>query len=220
MEFPKNQRFRRLALVICAPKFPSWVENFILGVSMATSVFWFRRGRTKLAACAFLLLGACSAPGGGVVSHHPSGYPDVQASAPGRASCPATSAAETRAAAEATNAARRARGLAPVAPNATLSAAAARHACDMAARGLMTHTGTSTKGPSQRVKALGYTPRITAENIAAGPYGLGRVLNEWNSSSGHLANILIPQLRDVGIGRAVGSDGRTVFWSAVYGAPR
>lgn len=165
-------------------------------------------------------LTGCGAPQGGVVSHHPSGHPDVQASAPGRASCLATTAAETRAAAEATNAARRARGLAPVVPNATLSVAAARHACDMAARGLMTHTGTSTKGPSQRVKAVGYAPRITAENIAAGPYGLDRVLGEWNRSSGHLANILIPQLRDVGIGRAVGADGRTVFWSAVYGAPR
>lgn len=187
---------------------------------MTTSIFWLRRGATGLAVCGCLLLGACAAPGGGVVSHHPEGYPDVQASAPGRASCIATSAAETRAAAGATNAARRARGLAPVVPNATLSLAAARHACDMAGRGLMSHTGTSTKGPSQRVKAVGYAPRITAENIAAGPYGLERVLHEWNRSSGHLANILIPQLRDVGVGRAIGTDGRTVFWAAVYGAPR
>lgn len=180
----------------------------------------FRTPRGALCGTVCLLLGACVPAGDGVVSHHPDGYPDVQASAPGRASCPATSATEARAAADATNAARRARGLGPVVPNAALSAAAAKHACDMAARGLMTHVGTSTKGPSQRVKALGYTPSITAENIAAGPFGLGRVLGEWNASSGHLANILIPQLREVGIGRAVGSDGRTVFWAAVYGAPR
>jgi uncharacterized protein YkwD len=164
-------------------------------------------------------LAACAAPTAGVVSHHPDGYPDVQASAPGPATCPATTPAEAEAAVRATNAARAARGLAPVVPDARLSAAAAAHACDMARRGLMSHGGSATSGPSQLVKARGYAPRITAENIAAGPFGQDRVLAEWNGSAGHLANILIPQLRDVGIGRAIGTDGRTVFWAAVYAAP-
>ena len=84
----------------------------------------------------------------------------------------------------------------------------------------MAHRGSSSSGPAARVKALGYAPRLTAENIAAGPYSLNRVLAEWNASRGHLENIYIPQVREVGIGRAVGSDGRTVFWSAVYGAPK
>lgn len=166
------------------------------------------------------MLAACATPGPKPTSFHASGYPDVQAAAPGEATCYQTSAAENAAAAQATNAARRARGLAPVVADAALAEAAARHACDMARRGMMTHVGTSTKGPMQRAKAQGYAPRLTAENIAAGPFPLNRVLNEWSVSSGHLANIMIPQLRDVGIGRAVGSDGRTVFWSAVYGAPR
>ena len=84
----------------------------------------------------------------------------------------------------------------------------------------MAHRGSKTTGPAQRVKALGYPTQITAENIAAGPFSLTRVLGEWNASAGHLENINIPQLRDVGIGRAIGSDGRTVFWSAVYAAPK
>ncbi|MFT4014591.1 MAG: CAP domain-containing protein [Paracoccus sp. (in: a-proteobacteria)] len=165
-------------------------------------------------------LAGCAAPESGAFSHHPKGYSDVQASAPGRPSCQAPSMAANRAAADATNAQRRARGLPPVAANAALGQAAARHACDMAARGLMSHVGTSTKGPAQRVKAVGYAPHMTAENIAAGPFGLGQVLNAWSNSQGHLDNILIPQIREVGIGRAIGADGRTVFWAAVYGAPR
>ncbi len=89
----------------------------------------------------------------------------------------------------------------------------------MARRGVMAHHGSRTSGPAQRVKARGYRPSVTAENIAAGRFGLDGVLQAWNSSPGHLGNILIPQLRDYGIGHAIAADGKTVFWTAVYAAP-
>lgn len=177
------------------------------------------KGAAAGALAALSLLAAC-ADTGGTVSTHASGYPDVQATAAGNATCYQTSAAENRAVAQATSATRRANGLPAVAPDPALAKAASDHACDMARRGLMTHVGTSTKGPMQRVKANGYAPSLTAENIAAGPFGQAQVQREWANSSGHIANIVIPQVRDVGIGRAVAADGRTVFWSAVYGAPR
>lgn len=145
---------------------------------------------------------------------------DVQASAPGRANCKATSAQANATTAAATNRLRQPRGLPPVSPNPVLAKAAAQHACDMAQRGLMSHRGTRTTGPAQRVKALGYRPTITAENIAAGPFSLQRVLNEWNSSAGHRDNILISQMREVGIGSALGADGKTMFWAAVYSNPK
>ncbi|MDB6177765.1 CAP domain-containing protein [Paracoccus sp. Z330] len=145
---------------------------------------------------------------------------DVQASPPGSATCLATSNAQNQTGASATNAARRKMGLAPVRANALLADVAAQHACDMATRGLMSHRGSNSTGPGPRVKARGYAPVLTAENIAAGPFNLQRVLMEWNNSSGHLDNIAIPQVRDFGIGQAVGSDGRTRFWAAVYAAPR
>jgi uncharacterized protein YkwD len=148
------------------------------------------------------------------------GAHDVQASAPGKAQCFSTSADEQSAGAHVTNAARARAGLPAVQANATLASAAAAHACDMAQRGRMTHVGSSTSGPGPRVKSLGYAPHVTAENIAAGPYNSQQTLAAWNASSGHLRNILIPQLRDFGIGRAIGSDGRTVYWAAVYAAPR
>ena len=42
----------------------------------------------------------------------------------------------------------------------------------------------------------------------------------WMRSPPHLANIANAQVRHVGIGRAVGADGRTTYWTAVYAAPR
>lgn len=143
----------------------------------------------------------------------------VRASAPGQAQCVATSPRENAAAAEATSRQRAAGRLSPLRPNDKLARAAAQHACDMARRGVMAHGGSRSTGPAQRVKGAGYRPAITAENIAAGPFDLATVLASWNASPGHLGNIMLPQVRDFGIGRAVGADGRTVFWTAVYAAP-
>lgn len=144
----------------------------------------------------------------------------VQAAAPGQAQCFATAAAENKAAAQVTSARRAGAGLRPLRPNPKLAEAAARHACDMAMRGQMAHRGSASKGPSQRVKGVGYKPAITAENIAAGPFSLEQVLHAWNGSDGHLRNIMLPQATDFGIGRAVAADGRTMFWAAIYAAPR
>lgn len=103
----------------------------------------------------------------------------VQAAAPGPAQCFATSAAENAAAARATSRQRAAGNLPPVRADARLARAAAKHACDMARRGLMAHGGSRTRGPAQRAKGAGYRPAVTAENIAAGPFDLARVLGAW-----------------------------------------
>ena len=139
----------------------------------------------------------------------------------GAVTCYNTSRQENEAAAQATNVTRKQRGLAPLRANDDLALAAARHACDMAQRSMMTHRGSNTRGPMQRVKKTGYKPKLTAENIAVGPaWAQERVLVEWERSSGHLANILIPQIKHYGIGKAVGADGKMVFWAAVYSAPK
>lgn len=139
---------------------------------------------------------------------------------PGAAQCVSSTAEDGAAVAAATSAMRASRGLPPVSANATLGRVAAAHACDMARRGRMTHIGSTTTGPAQRVKAMGYHPSVTAENIAAGPFTRARVLQEWNLSEGHRNNILIPQMREVGIGSAIGPDGKTRFWAAVYSVQR
>lgn len=145
---------------------------------------------------------------------------DMQLMPAGKATCLATSPTQNSHGAAATNAVRRKAGLPPVQPDPVLARVAAQHACDMAKRGRMTHQGSTTAGPGPRVKAAGYAPLVTAENIAAGPYSQEGVLQAWNASGGHRANMLIPQVRDYGIGQAIGPDGRTRFWAAVYAAPR
>lgn len=145
---------------------------------------------------------------------------DVQVIAPGKATCLVTTKDQNRIGAQITNSVRSQVGFASVEPNGLLARAAALHACDMAKRGRMTHVGSRTNGPGARVKAARYKPSLTAENIAAGPFDLQQVLHEWNRSPGHLDNILIPKIRDFGIGQAIGADGKTRFWAAVYGAPK
>lgn len=176
----------------------------------------FSTGCLAFLCCA--ILAACGGQTGGApAARDPH---DVQATAPGKAGCVRTTADQNAAGAQVTNAARQRAGLPPVRANMLLAEVAAQHACDMATRGVMTHRGSKTTGPGPRVKARGYAPRLTAENIAAGPFDLPRVLSEWNRSRGHLDNIMIPQVRDYGIGQAIGSDGRTRFWAAIYAAPK
>lgn len=167
--------------------------------------------------CCVAIAGCTAPPGDLAKASDPQG---VQAAAPGRPGCRRTTPAENASGAQATNVARRSAGLAPVRANMLLAEVAAQHACDMARRGVMTHRGSNSSGPGPRVKAGGYETRLTAENIAAGPFDLPRVLREWNGSRGHRANIMLPQVRDYGIGQAVSEDGRTRFWAAIYAAPR
>lgn len=138
----------------------------------------------------------------------------------GAARCNLISDDEIRRALTVTNNARARQGLAPLQTNPKAQAAAEAQACDMAARGAMTHAGRSTTGPAARIKAQGYKPIVTAENIAAGRFGFDQASAEWVASPKHLANIIIPGLRDFGAAYAIGADGKTGFYAAVYAQPR
>ena len=168
-----------------------------------------------LALAGLMMAGACAPQGDSGPADDPYA---VQVAEAGDAECIATSAEANRIGVAETNRARARQGLPPVTPDPVLAKVAAQHACDMARRGRMTHFGSTAKMPSDRAKSMNYQPRIIAENIAAGPYDLNRVLAEWNRSQGHLDNIMQPMVQDYGIGHAVGADGRTRYWSAVYAA--
>lgn len=150
--------------------------------------------------------------------HHP-----VAVSSAGAASCPATTPAEAAAALAQTNAVRAGAGLAPLRLDARLQRAAEAHACDMARRGAMDHRGSSTSGPAARVKAQGYRPQLTAENIAAGArsvFDLNGTLQQFATSPGHRANTTIRRMQDFGIGHAYSADGKSAFWAVVLADPR
>lgn len=144
----------------------------------------------------------------------------TQPVAAGVVRCYATTHQENLLGADHSNQIRAQQGLSRLTPNAQLAKAAAQHACDMAQRSKMTHVGSKMARPSQRVRAAGYRQRIVAENIGMGFDSTEQVTQAWRASQSHLTNILLPQVQEFGIGRAVAADGRTVFWAAVYAAKR
>lgn len=142
----------------------------------------------------------------------------VAGSAAAAPHCPQPSVADSHAMSDAINHLRAQSGLGPVSADAALTLAAARQACEMARLNQMTHAGGG--GVSARARQAGYRPSVAAENIAAGQLDASRVLSSWAASRGHRANLLHRQVRHVGIGQAIGADGRTRFWSLVLAAPR
>jgi uncharacterized protein YkwD len=91
--------------------------------------------------------------------------------------------------------------LPPLKRNDLLDAAAIGHSVNMGVRNFFAHcdldTGTS---PWNRMVAAGYVYSYAAENIAAGYSTPTAVMTGWMNSSGHRANILSTNVREIGIG--------------------
>jgi len=104
---------------------------------------------------------------------------------------------------EAVNAFRSDHGLAPVALSETLSAAAQAHADDLAENSLFAHQGSDGGSLADRLARACYPYRSAAENIARGTDTPAGAMVLWIGSEGHRRNLLLPQIRDVGVGHAV-----------------
>ncbi len=111
---------------------------------------------------------------------------------------------------------RKTKGLAPLAEDPALSRAAQAHACDNAAVQRMSHQGSDGSSLPKRMSREGYAFREAAENVAAGFFDAPSVMSGWMQSKGHRKNILGRNLRDIGIGVAVGQDGQ-VYWTMDLG---
>lgn len=109
----------------------------------------------------------------------------------------------------------------PVAWNDALTAAATAHSTDMATRDYFSHTSPSGGTMSDRVDAAGYRWSALAENIAAGYGSIQTVIDGWIDSDGHCANVMNPQLREIGMA-CVPSDSATyrTYWTMNLGRPR
>jgi uncharacterized protein YkwD len=115
------------------------------------------------------------------------------------------------------NAERAAQGLAALATNAKLAAAAKAHCAWMAATATLSHTGEGGSQMGDRMAAQGYRFVSAAENIASGFSTAEAVMLAWMGSAGHRANILGP-FTEIGVARAVGADGR-VYWCQEFCSP-
>ena len=106
-------------------------------------------------------------------------------------------------------------GLLPLRLHSQLIAAAQAHSDDMARHNFMSHTGSDGSSPFDRMKRYGYNFRWAGENVASGYSSPQDVMRGWMNSSGHRANILNPNFRDIGIGYARGN---SPYWTQKFGA--
>lgn len=116
---------------------------------------------------------------------------------------------------DAVNRHRASAGVASIVVDSRLTGAAQSHANDMAARGVMTHTGSDGSNAGQRITAYGYGWSMWAENVAGGQKTPDEVMTAWMNSDGHRRNILDGRLVNIGVAAATGSNGVT-YWAMVF----
>jgi uncharacterized protein YkwD len=124
--------------------------------------------------------------------------------------------------AELINVQRTQRGLPVLTVNAALTTAAQRYADYMATRNFFSHTGLDGSTMVSRAQAAGYTNwSYVAENIAAGYGTPDQVVNGWMNSSGHRANILSPNLKEIGVGKGYNAASTyKTYWVTDFGTRR
>ena len=122
---------------------------------------------------------------------------------------------------ELTNIERSKLSLPPLTFNTKLLNAAAAHSQNMALQDFFSHTGKDGSSLGSRITATGYQFSAAAENIAAGASTPEQVVSSWMSSSGHRANILNPNLKEIGISyyflaNDTGSVNFNHYWTQVF----
>jgi uncharacterized protein YkwD len=129
-----------------------------------------------------------------------SGVPTIKVTGPASCNYSSSSSYQTEIA-NLINTARAGAGLAPLAVNAQLTAAAQGHSIDMACHGLISHSGSDGSSPSQRIAAAGYFASRSSEII----YGSGypqTAFDWWMSDQIHRDEILNPTVFEMGVGYA------------------
>jgi uncharacterized protein YkwD len=144
------------------------------------------------------------------------GAPPPTSTAPFAAAAPSEMAAQ---ALTLINAQRAANGLDPLQRAGELEKAAQAHSQDMAEGNFMDHTGTDGSTPAQRMQAAKYQWYTWGENVAAGYASAQAAVDAWMNSSGHRANILNPNFKEVGIAVAYRAGTRFgYYWTQDFGA--
>ena len=116
------------------------------------------------------------------------------------------------------NAERRARGLSALRLSPSLDKAAQAHACDNAKRLSISHVSSDGSHLQTRLRRAGYAYRTAAENTGRGFASGARAVQWWMNSPKHKQNMMMGQIRDVGVGIAMSSapDSR-LHWIIVLG---
>jgi uncharacterized protein YkwD len=103
---------------------------------------------------------------------------------------------------------RKQKGRKQLSVNPALTAAAQKHADELAQRGYGTkmksggHFGKNGSTHLERLKREGYKACLAVENVGWGQKDASAVVSEWMSSSGHKKNLTHTKIREIGIGFA------------------
>ena len=82
-------------------------------------------------------------------------------------------------------------------------------------RHYLDHTDLDGNSPFDRLRNNGISYRTAAENIAYGQKTAKAVMDAWMNSSGHRANILNANVKEIGVGAATSSGG-TIYWTQMF----
>ena len=106
--------------------------------------------------------------------------------------------------------------------NDALTQAAEVHSQDMKVNNFFPDTGSGGSTLTQRINATGYAWRAIAENIAAGQTTMNQVVDGWMASDGPCANIMNPNLVDMGLVCVAGtsSNDYLTYWTMDLGRPQ
>lgn len=104
--------------------------------------------------------------------------------------------------------------------SAALATAAESHSRAMAKQNFFDHKDLDGRTPGDRAELAGYNGAQISENIAAGQDTARKVVDGWLASPDHCANLMNPQLSELGAAYAVDpkSDAE-IYWAALFGAP-
>lgn len=118
------------------------------------------------------------------------------------------------------NAFRSSKGLSTLAVSDTLTYTAKWMSTDMAVNNYFGHTSIDGRSPSERMTDFGYpaSQTWTGENLAAGYSTAREVVQGWIVSPGHLAVLMNPNYRAIGVGRAYSAASEFQnYWAANFG---
>ncbi|MBI2609986.1 hypothetical protein HYW53_02310 [Candidatus Giovannonibacteria bacterium] len=120
-----------------------------------------------------------------------------------------------------TNESRAQENMMPLQTNSLLEKAAKLKAEDMAKRGYFSHVAPDGKSPWHFFDEVGYLYQGAGENLAVNFFDSSDVARAWMNSTGHRANILNKQFKEIGISTAEGVyEGRVaVFVVQFFGTP-
>lgn len=86
---------------------------------------------------------------------------------------------------------------------------------DMMNNGYFSHTSPTYGSPFTMLKNFGINYSAAGENIAKGQRSASEVMNSWMNSSGHRANILNTNYKEIGVGAVKDKNG-TIYWTQMF----